>query len=381
MRRCGRACRRTTTARGLVPPTRATNARTAAARLRARPQPRPPSLGSHSHRARRPGRLPRRSRERCRQPYPQLPTTTMSQASRAALPARSATVSTRWCAPASSWRAGDAVHDVARPPDVLDGRAVELEVDGRRIDAGALVGRGHGDAQHVAVAERRAGFGLRRAECRGCRVGHREARAPVGAIADSVDGATTRACGLRRTAPLPAARWRGPRQAVRQRAQRRRRGWRPRRYRSRHRRTRARWEVARRRRPRRARSRRPRAACGRSQHRERNAGRDLAAHVGAADGAVRGCRRRAPLQTGRAAPDPRAAPADTASRCAARTSRSRSPSLASQTFATPDSLSPTATVAQTSSRCQSAVERFAAVDPGDARRGRVRRRSRPGAPA
>ena len=84
---------------------------------------------------------------------------------------------------------GDPVHDVARPPHVLDGRAVELEVDGRWIDAEALVGRGHGDAQHVTVAQRRAGFGLRLAEYWGCRVGHREARAPDGAIADSVDGA------------------------------------------------------------------------------------------------------------------------------------------------------------------------------------------------
>ena len=59
---------------------------------------------------------------------------------------------------------GDPVHDVARLPHVLDGRAVELEVDGRRIDAGAIVGRGHGDAQHVAVAQRRAGLRLRLAE-------------------------------------------------------------------------------------------------------------------------------------------------------------------------------------------------------------------------
>ena len=68
---------------------------------------------------------------------------------------------------------------------------------------------------------------------------------------------------------------------------------------------------------------------------------------------------------------PRRSRAGTASRCAARTSRTRSPSLASQTLATPDSLSPTATVAQTSPRCQTPSSRFAAVDPGHARRGRV----------
>ena len=286
MRRCGRACRRTMTARGLVPPTRATSARTAAARLRATAAA-AAEPGSHSRRARRPGRLPRRSRERCRRLCPQSPTTTMSQASRAALPARSATVSTRWCVPASSRRPATPCTTSPVLPHVLDGRAVELEVDGRWIDAGAVVGRGHGDAQHVAVAERRAGFGgSGLPNAGGCRVGHREARAPDGAIADSVDGGPRRACALRRTAPLPAARSRGPRQAVRRRAQRRR--------------SRMAIEAM------------PLAASEKAsstggrvsevtepgaitpttggvrsiQHRERNAGRDLAAHVGAADGAV-----------------------------------------------------------------------------------------------
>ena len=185
MRRCGRACRRTTTARGLVPPTRATNARTAPARRR--PQPRRRGRGAvragRAGRAGCPGARRSGAGGRARSAHDDDVPGEPGGIPRAIGDREHEVV-----------RSGeqrvprDPVHDVARLPHVLDGRAVELEVDGRRIDAGAVVGHGHGVQLRTSPSpnvEPACGSGL--PNTGGRRVGHREARAPDGAIADGVD--------------------------------------------------------------------------------------------------------------------------------------------------------------------------------------------------
>ena len=57
-------------------------------------------------------------------------------------------------------RADDRVGDATGLPDVVDGSAVQGQIEGRRIDPGAVVTDGDRHGQHIAVAERSAIRGL-----------------------------------------------------------------------------------------------------------------------------------------------------------------------------------------------------------------------------
>ena len=81
----------------------------------------------------------------------------------------------------------DRAHRVAGHEQVGDRRSVEQELGRGPIDARAPVAHGHRDREHVAVAERCAVGGLRRAEGGGRRVGHREGRAAGRAVAGMVE--------------------------------------------------------------------------------------------------------------------------------------------------------------------------------------------------
>ena len=85
-------------------------------------------------------------------------------------------------------------------PDVLDRRSVQPKVDRRRVDAGAVVGRDHGHAQHVAI---RRAWSRRRA--RATRTPAESCRARRSSCSPRRDcrlrrPPTTTACALRRRA-------------------------------------------------------------------------------------------------------------------------------------------------------------------------------------
>ena len=135
------------------------------------------------------------------------------------------------------------MNDVAGAPDVVDGSAVELEIERAGIDARAVVRDRDGHAQRLPVPEHGARLRLRCPDCRRRRVGHGEVRAAVAAVAGGVDQRPRQR--VRAVGQGDSGMRRGPSARELERERRRRRsGWRPTRRRSWHRRRRAPPQVA-----------------------------------------------------------------------------------------------------------------------------------------